>query len=252
MTSSSTDIDRFKVFTGTVPFNRDPPTTVAVQILAGIRPERPKHLSLTDELWDLNQRCWDQEPLLRPGISEVVRHLRGALTAVDGRDVRTKWEAVPNSRKNCARPFWIPFGRISDYWRVYDVRQSAQRLDIGASCFVCLEEATSLTSFPTLSPMRPKTRCIKVKLRSGESPGDSHTTMKSLMTIFQQSTSTNVTDLRRASFHRRNRRISCIQDGDSSSLPSPGARWYFSGDDMVSHTEFRFNLHLQVTDAQEI
>ena len=52
-----------------------------MRIVAGIRPDRPVHPGLTDELWDLNQRCWHQEPLLRPGASEVVSHLRNALTA---------------------------------------------------------------------------------------------------------------------------------------------------------------------------
>lgn len=51
----------------------------AVGILSGNRPERPAHSSLTDELWGFTQRCWDQDPLRRPGSSEVVRGLRTAL-----------------------------------------------------------------------------------------------------------------------------------------------------------------------------
>ena len=50
-------------------------------ILSGKRPERPAHPGLTDELWGLIQQCWDQEPQLRPGISEVVTCLQAALAA---------------------------------------------------------------------------------------------------------------------------------------------------------------------------
>ena len=78
-------VHHHKVFTGTAPFPHTPPTAVAVQILAGKRPERPAHSSLTDDLWDLNQRCWDQEPLLRPIIAEVVCYLRIAFAIQEGR-----------------------------------------------------------------------------------------------------------------------------------------------------------------------
>jgi hypothetical protein len=49
---------------------------VAVEVLSGKRPTRPTHagsdLILTDRIWDLIVRCWGQEPLRRPEISEVV------------------------------------------------------------------------------------------------------------------------------------------------------------------------------------
>ena len=92
-----------KVFTGAAPFNHSPPTTVAVRMLAGIRPDRPGYSSLTDELWDLNQRCWDQEPSSRPEISEVVSHLQNALTAqddhTDGTDVSTTSKTISGARQ---------------------------------------------------------------------------------------------------------------------------------------------------------
>ena len=55
-----------------------------MQILSGERPKRPEHPSITDDLWNLNQRCWAQEPLLRPEISEVVRHLQTSLAVQEG------------------------------------------------------------------------------------------------------------------------------------------------------------------------
>ena len=36
---------------------------------------------MTDEVWDLIQRCWAQDPLWRPKALEMVHHLRCTLTA---------------------------------------------------------------------------------------------------------------------------------------------------------------------------
>lgn len=69
-------IYQYKVLAGVFPFADSPPTTVAVDVLSGKRPERPSHPSLTDELWNLIQRCWEQDPQRRPGISDVARHLK--------------------------------------------------------------------------------------------------------------------------------------------------------------------------------
>jgi len=65
-----------EVFTGRAPFPRTPPITVAVDVLTGKRPERPMHPNLTDELWNLTERCWNHDPERRPEISEVVLHLK--------------------------------------------------------------------------------------------------------------------------------------------------------------------------------
>lgn len=54
------------------PFNNCVPTAVAVNILAGRRPERPTHPNLTEDVWDLTQRCWNQNPKQRPEISEII------------------------------------------------------------------------------------------------------------------------------------------------------------------------------------
>jgi len=45
--------------------------------MGGERPPQPTHQALTDELWNLMQRCWDQEPQSRPEMSEVVQILHG-------------------------------------------------------------------------------------------------------------------------------------------------------------------------------
>ena len=65
-----------EVFTGAVPF-ADSPLAVAIsRIIGGNRPSRPTHSTFTDKLWVLMQCCWDQDPRLRPGVSEVLEVLR--------------------------------------------------------------------------------------------------------------------------------------------------------------------------------
>ena len=46
--------------------------------MVGERPPRPAHPSCTDDLWTLIQRCWDQDPQLRPEIPEVLQTLSSA------------------------------------------------------------------------------------------------------------------------------------------------------------------------------
>ena len=43
--------------------------------MSGKRPSRPTHPALANPLWALIQRCWDQDPHLRPEVSEVLRVL---------------------------------------------------------------------------------------------------------------------------------------------------------------------------------
>ena len=50
-----------KVFTGAVPFSDQSPHAAMVAIAGGERPPRPTHPTLTDRLWTLTRRCWDQE-----------------------------------------------------------------------------------------------------------------------------------------------------------------------------------------------
>ena len=61
-----------QVFTGQVPFfpKSDPEVRIAVE--KGERPERPAHMDLTDELWTLTNKCWDERYSRRPEMSEVL------------------------------------------------------------------------------------------------------------------------------------------------------------------------------------
>ena len=67
-----------QVFTGAVPFNGGLPAGAMLAIMGGKRPSRPTHQNFTDELWTLMQRCWDQDPHLRPDVPGVLKVLRGS------------------------------------------------------------------------------------------------------------------------------------------------------------------------------
>jgi len=125
-----------------------------VGILSGKRPERPTHPSLTDELWDLIQRCWDQEPQLRPGISEVVSYLQAALATQgdceDGTSVPTTVCTVSmNSRKressHRASSFLTFYVVVSHDRQVYTVNR---RLYAGFRRFTSLPD-----HFPNVRPL---------------------------------------------------------------------------------------------------
>ena len=44
-------------------------------ITQGRRPPRPTHPNFAENLWTLMQRCWDQDPHLRPEVSEALQVL---------------------------------------------------------------------------------------------------------------------------------------------------------------------------------
>ena len=69
-----------QVFTGAIPFSHLGMAYQVVMdpVLLGMRPSRPTHPALTEPLWELMQRCWDEEPLLRPEAAEISRILRAS------------------------------------------------------------------------------------------------------------------------------------------------------------------------------
>ena len=69
-----------RVFTGNPPFEDCTDIRAASRILDGVRPVRPRNaedIGLTPELWELLERCWNQDPARRPTIEEVVRTCEG-------------------------------------------------------------------------------------------------------------------------------------------------------------------------------
>ena len=61
-----------QIFTGALPFSASSSFIAALAIVRGNRPPRPTHPTFTDDLWKVMQCCWNQDPCLRPTISEVV------------------------------------------------------------------------------------------------------------------------------------------------------------------------------------
>ena len=64
-----------QVFTGAVPFSGGSTFVAMLAITEGRHPPRPTHPTLTDSLWTFMRRCWDQDPHLRPEVSEAVQVL---------------------------------------------------------------------------------------------------------------------------------------------------------------------------------
>ena len=67
-----------QIFTGFSPFSHRQPAAVVSAILASKRPPQPAHPSFTNKLWILTQRCWTQDPQLRPEVSEVLQFLHSS------------------------------------------------------------------------------------------------------------------------------------------------------------------------------
>ena len=60
-----------KVFTGAVPFSEKSSRAAMSAIVSGERPLRPTHLALTDKLWTLAKKCWDQVADRRPNALRI-------------------------------------------------------------------------------------------------------------------------------------------------------------------------------------
>lgn len=75
-------LSSIQVFTGAVPFNGKSSAAATFDIMSGTRPERPTHPDFTTELSVLMERCWNQDPHLRPAVSEVLNVLRGVWVSV--------------------------------------------------------------------------------------------------------------------------------------------------------------------------
>ena len=64
------------MFSGKVPFHGMQDTVAIANVIAkDERPFRPAHRQLSDQLWEMIQRCWRREPSERPTLQEVVAFL---------------------------------------------------------------------------------------------------------------------------------------------------------------------------------
>jgi len=76
-----------QVLTGEQPFRGVRMGELSFNVVAGVRPTKPKNASaigLSDLLWGFIQRCWDGDLKLRPKVAEVVAQLERAAAGWDG------------------------------------------------------------------------------------------------------------------------------------------------------------------------
>jgi len=111
-----------ETFTGRVPFYERTPTAVAVDVLSGNRPERPIDPNLTDDLWNMTEKCWNRDPLWRPGISEVILRLRVATENGEPLDVTTLGsfpQREPSFEAPCYQPSLLTAAsdKVRRLWR---------------------------------------------------------------------------------------------------------------------------------------
>ena len=69
-----------EVFTGKVPFGDQADNNITFGIPNKKRPDKPStsdQVGLTDEMWRIIERCWDNDPGRRPPISDVVKEWPG-------------------------------------------------------------------------------------------------------------------------------------------------------------------------------
>ena len=64
-----------QIFSQEIPFSSISSFMAMLAITQGKRPPRPPHSTFTENLWTLMQRCWDDDPHLRPEASEVLKTL---------------------------------------------------------------------------------------------------------------------------------------------------------------------------------
>ena len=83
-----------EIFTGQVPFvEQENAAVVVFRILRGDRPKIPKNaqeVGLTVEIWNLIERCWQQNPKKRPTIAQVVVRLQELINKTDDNNDASK------------------------------------------------------------------------------------------------------------------------------------------------------------------
>lgn len=69
-----------QVFTGEFPFHDfEREVRVILSVLQGKRPQRPSpdRNGLDNDVWELIENCWDQNPALRPTAKQIIQRLSG-------------------------------------------------------------------------------------------------------------------------------------------------------------------------------
>ena len=77
----------YEVITGSRPFGHHRVCDLSMLTTRGSRPPRPEDpvaVGFGQEMWDFVEKCWDNNPKLRPSATEVLDHFRrAAMTSTD-------------------------------------------------------------------------------------------------------------------------------------------------------------------------
>ncbi|KAJ7607025.1 kinase-like domain-containing protein, partial [Mycena polygramma] len=91
----------YEILTGNPPFPELRTDGAVINaVLEGCRPSRPESCSLPslDGLWNLLQRCWNEEPATRPTAAELVKQLMGPDIQAETMQSTTDWDDRFTSR----------------------------------------------------------------------------------------------------------------------------------------------------------
>ena len=75
----------YEILSGSIPFGPNNSIAVLYGVLDGERPKRPKGEAgklLTNDVWDVVERCWKAEPSKRASAEDMLRCLEGRSPAV--------------------------------------------------------------------------------------------------------------------------------------------------------------------------
>jgi hypothetical protein len=65
--------DHFQIFSGAVPFShiRSDPAVILFVARNGGRPLHVHHPRISEDVWNMLERCWDTEPSRRPAATDL-------------------------------------------------------------------------------------------------------------------------------------------------------------------------------------
>ncbi|KAJ6487870.1 kinase-like domain-containing protein [Mycena sanguinolenta] len=97
----------YEILTGKAPFHeitRD--VTVMIKVLEGLRPSRPKTITINEDLWSLIQDCWKEESRDRPSMSQIVQRFIGPAIGAKVVESATDWDETFSSRSRRSLREW--------------------------------------------------------------------------------------------------------------------------------------------------
>ncbi|KAJ6514527.1 kinase-like domain-containing protein [Mycena vulgaris] len=96
----------YEILTGKAPFFEFPrDVTVSIKVLEGLRPSRPETVPY-DALWVLLQNCWEEQPVKRPDISQIIQRLVRPPIGAKTRQSATDWDEAFSAKVRRSLQDW--------------------------------------------------------------------------------------------------------------------------------------------------